>query len=98
MLNAKKMVRSSLVCSTFTSCDAARRGRSCSGATLVKSTSPESRAATRVAAEAIGKNSMRVRLCLGLSHQAGLTAKIVVASGLRDSTLNGPVPLALLVG
>ncbi len=97
MLKTKKMVRSSAVCSTLTSLDAASRGRSCSGATLVKSISPDSRAATRVADDAIGRNSMRVRLCLGLSHHAGLTTKIVAESGLRDSTLNGPVPLALLV-
>ena len=94
---AKYTVRSSLLCITFTPGAAESRGRSCSGATLVKSISPESIAATRVAAEAIGVNSIRARLCCGLSHHFGFTTNTVRASGRRDSTMNGPVPLALSV-
>jgi hypothetical protein len=55
----------------LTSGEAESRGRSCSGATLVKSISPESSAATRVEAEAIGRNSIVSMLCCGLSHQFG---------------------------
>ena len=39
---------------------------------------------------------MRVMLCSGLSHQSGFTTMFVPASGLNDSSLNGPVPMAVV--
>ena len=59
------------------------RARSCSGAGAIMSISPESSAATRVASDLMGRNSMRVRLCLALalSHQFGLTFITVRLSG-----------------
>ena len=64
---------------------------------LLKLTSPEISAAIRVASELIGMNSMRSRLCRGLSHQPGLATRTVRLSAARLSTVNGPVPLAWLV-
>ena len=61
------------------------------------STSPESRAATRVAALPMTLNVTSVRLCSGLSHQSGLFFSIVRRSGSRNVRMNGPVPLALRV-
>jgi hypothetical protein len=61
------------------------------------STSPERRAATRVASLAITLNSTRVRLCAGVSHQLGFGTKTVRRSGSREESMKGPVPMALRV-
>ena len=58
------------------------------------STSPESRAATRVASEPIGVKMISLRLCSGLRHQVGLALNTVLTPGWWLSTLKAPVPLA----
>ncbi|MNJ81740.1 hypothetical protein D3C77_807010 [compost metagenome] len=63
----------------------------------MKLMSPDSSAATRVGADAMGVNSMRSRLWRGLSHQSLFTTSTVRVSGRYDSTLKGPVPLAWCV-
>ena len=57
---------------------AAMRARSCSGAGATMSSSPDSSAATRVASDLMGRNSMRFRLCSGLSHQSSFTTRTVL--------------------
>jgi hypothetical protein len=61
------------------------------------STSPERRAATRVASLAITLNSTRVRLCSARSHQLGFGTSTVRRSGSREESMKGPVPMALRV-
>src|SRR3981081_4965287 len=58
------------------------------------STSPESRAATRVASDPIGVKMISFRLCSGLRHQFGFALNTVFTPGWWLSTLKGPVPLA----
>ena len=45
------------------------------------STSPDSRAATRVASEPIGVKTISLRLCSGLRHQFGLALNTVLTPG-----------------
>ena len=59
------------------------------------SISPDSSAATRVAALEMTLNSERSRLCSGLSHQPGFFSSTDLRSASRDTSLNGPVPMAL---
>ena len=61
------------------------------------STSPESRAATRVASDWIGVKTTSVRLCCFGPHQPSCGARMVFTPTWRELILNGPVPLALLV-
>ena len=51
------------------------------GTGSMTSTSPDSRAATRVAAEPIGVKTISLRLCSGLPHQFGLTLNTVFTPG-----------------
>jgi Ribonuclease G/E len=75
------MVRSDGFSTTFSPSVAAMRSTSCSGTGAIRSTSPESSAATRVASEAIGRNSTSVEIVLGLSHQSLFTSKSERESG-----------------
>ena len=70
------------------------RPMSCTGTGSIRSTSPDSRAATRVGSDAIGVKTISVRLCSGRSHQSWLILKTVRTPGRWLSILNGPVPLA----
>ncbi len=45
------------------------------------STSPDSKAATRVASEPIGVKMISFRLCSGLPHQFGYTLNTVLTPG-----------------
>src|SRR2546423_13387082 len=65
------------------------------GTGSMTSTSPDSRAATRVASEPIGVKMISLRLCSGLRHQFGLALNTVLTPGWWLSTVKGPVPLAL---
>ena len=58
------------------------------------STSPDSSAATRVGAEAITLNSTRSAFPSGLSHHSGFFSITVLRSGSRETSENGPVPIA----
>ena len=60
-----------------------------SGAGAIRSSSPDSRAATRVASDFTGLNSMRVRLCWGLSHQSGFDHEGRAGIGLVGFDLEG---------
>src|SRR6516162_2104908 len=51
------------------------------GTGSITSTSPESRAATRVAADAIGVKTISLRLCSGLPHQFGFGLNTVFTPG-----------------
>ena len=59
------------------------------------STSPDSKAATRVASEPIGVKMISLRLCSGLRHQFGLALNTVFTPGWWLSIVKAPVPLAL---
>src|SRR3712207_6276594 len=67
---------------------------SCSGIATVASIPPERRDEVRVASDLIGTKLTCVRSCCGLSHQSGLAASTVLTSTSRETSLNGPVPLA----
>src|SRR5664279_6314367 len=58
------------------------------------STSPDSKAATRVAAEPIGVKMISFRLCSGLRHQLGFTLNTVLTPGWWLSIMKGPVPFS----
>ena len=72
-----------------------RRGTSCSGTGYIRSISPDSSAATRVAALPMGVKTAFVRLCPGVPHQFGFGTSTVRVSGTHSSSMNGPVPLTL---
>ena len=65
----RKIVRSSGPVMTVALPLAFTRAMSWSGTGSMTSTSPDSRAATRVASEAIGVKMISFRLCSGLPHQ-----------------------------
>src|SRR5258708_1098563 len=90
----RKMVRTSGPFSTCAFGLESTREISWIGTGSMMSTSPESRAATRVASEAIGVKMISLRLCSGLRHQFGLPLNTVFTPGSCLSTLKGPVPLA----
>src|SRR6059058_3457086 len=89
------MVRSSGPVSTVALGLALTRWMSWTGTGSITSTSPDSRAATRVASEPIGVKMISLRLCSGLRHQFGLALNTVLTPGWWLSTVKGPVPLAL---
>jgi hypothetical protein len=91
----KKMVRFSVPSMIFRSPLARRRSRSCSGGSLMKSSWPESSAAVRAAADLIGVNTTSSTLPPGLSHHASFFVSVAFASGCHETSLYGPVPLAL---
>ncbi len=68
---------------------------SCTGTGSIRSTSPASRAATRVPSAAIGVKITSVRLCSGVPHQPGFGLKTVRTPGSWLSITKGPVPLVL---
>ena len=65
------------------------------GTGSIRSISPDSSAATRVASAPMVRNSTSPRLCSALCHQWGLARNTVFAPGSWLVTMNGPVPLAL---
>jgi hypothetical protein len=75
-----------------------RRGTSCGGGSLIRSTSPETSAASRVASEAIGVKITSSTLPSNrpslMPHQFGFFTHTVFTSGSRDFSMYGPVPLA----
>jgi len=95
----RKMVRSSGPVFISVSDPPLTRSMSCTGIGYAMSTCPESRAATRVASDAIGVNVTFVRLCLlpASFHQSGLASATVLTPASRLTRRNGPVPLALRV-
>src|SRR5256885_7836006 len=91
----RKMVRSSGPFSTWAFGVESTREISWIGTGSMTSTSPDSRAATRVASEPIGVKMISLRLCSGLRHQFGLALNTVLTPGWWLSTVKGPVQLAL---
>lgn len=77
----RKMVRSSGPVSTSALPLELTRAISWIGTGSITSTSPDSRAATRVAAEEIGVNTISFRLCSGLRHQSGFALNTVLTPG-----------------
>ena len=71
------------------------RFKSCKGASNTKSTSPDSNAATRVAAFFMGLYSMRSTLPGNIEspHQFGFRLSTESSSGALLISMNGPVPL-----
>ena len=69
---------------------------SCSGTGYIRSISPESSAATRVASLAIGVKTARSTLSVRFAwfHQSSLGSSTTRLSCTHSTTLNGPVPLA----
>ena len=67
------------------------------GASSIRSISPDSNAATRVEADSIGSNTIRVISIgyLSIPHQSSLRSNTVRVSWTRSTSSNGPVPLAL---
>src|SRR5450755_1374662 len=90
----RKMVRSSGPVRTAAPALAFTRAISWIGTGSITSTSPDSRAATRVASEAIGVKTISLRLCSGLRHQFGFALNTVFTPDSWLSTVKGPVPLA----
>src|SRR4029450_9330876 len=89
----RKIVRSSGPVITATLVFDLIRSMSCNGTGSITSTSPESRAATRVASDAIGVNRISLRLCsTGLRHQDGLGRNTVRTPGWWLAMTKGPVP------
>ncbi|MNV65418.1 hypothetical protein D3C71_1581100 [compost metagenome] len=91
----KKMVRFSRPSRIFRSGLARRRFRSCGVGSSTMSTSPESSAAMRVAADLIGVYVIAVTLPGILPHQLGFFLSTIFTSGCQDSRMKGPVPMAL---
>src|SRR5471030_2837183 len=88
----RKMVRTSGPFSTWALGLESTREISWIGTGSMTSTSPESKAATRVASEPIGVKIISFRLCSGLRHQLGLAlsdAKLgeVAATGVGAALL-----------
>ena len=77
----RKMVRSSGPFSTWAFGLESTRAISWIGTGSMTSTSPDSRAATRVASEPIGVKTISLRLCSGLRHQFGLALNTVFTPG-----------------
>ena len=77
----RKMVRSSGPFSTWAFGLESTREMSWIGTGSMTSTSPDSRAATRVASEPIGVKMISLRLCSGLRHQFGLALNTVLTPG-----------------
>src|SRR6185295_14669366 len=90
----RKMVRSSGPFSTWAFGLESTREISWIGTGSMTSTSPDSRAATRVASEPIGVKMISLMLCSALRHQFGLALKTVLTPGWWLSTEKAPVPLA----
>src|SRR5580658_10693811 len=70
------------------------RAWSLSGTGSIQSISPESSAATRVAALGIGVNTTSSTFPVGLSHQFGFFFQTVFTPGSWLTRMKGPVPLA----
>src|SRR6516164_9335290 len=90
----RKMVRTSGPVRTAALPPALTLWISCVGTGSITSTSPESRAATRVAADAIGVKTISLRLCSGLPHQFGFGLNTVFTPGWWLSMMKGPVPFS----
>ena len=76
-----KMVRNSGPVITLALALEFTRAISWIGTGSITSTSPESRAATRVASDPIGVKMISFRLCSGLRHQFGLALNTVLTPG-----------------
>src|SRR5581483_4934851 len=90
----RKMVRISGPVSTVALPPALTRAPSWVGTGSITSTSPESSAATRVAADEIGVKTIALRLCSGLPHQFGFGLNTVFTPGWWLSMTKGPVPFS----
>jgi hypothetical protein len=90
-------VRSSGPCRISIAFSPRRRSTSWSGTGCIRSSSPESSAATRVASLVIGVNTTSSMSCSRFPHQLGLTTSTVRTPDSRLFTMKGPVPLALRV-
>ena len=88
------MVRSSGPVRTCALALALTRGMSCTGTGSIQSTSPDRRAATRVASDPMGVKITSVRLCSGLFHQVVFGVQIVLTPGWWLSMRKGPVPFS----
>ena len=92
----RKMVLSSGPCNTEATPEELMRATSWTGAGNIRSSSPDSRAAVRVASEPMGvmTTSVTLKLWLAMSHQSLLRVSTVFTPGSRLTSLKGPVPLA----